>query len=169
MSIFGSIGSVVKGAAKGFLTGGLPGAVVGGALGGVAKVAKPGTGMIPGVAKTSIPTLKTLPGGGGGALPPLIGGAVSMAGSAGRALGNVGRAAANMCARYPAWCAGVGGVAAIATLMHNGTLPVPRRRRRKGITPRDLQSFRRVANLVKQYSAPVRHMRTTTRGKKTCR
>lgn len=34
------------------------------------------------------------------------------------------------------------------------------RRRRRGITARDLQSFRRVANLIKRYAAPVRHMRT---------
>lgn len=33
------------------------------------------------------------------------------------------------------------------------------RRRRRGITARDLASFRRVANLIRKYSAPVRHFR----------
>jgi len=36
----------------------------------------------------------------------------------------------------------------------------PRRRRRGGITSRDLRSFKRVANLIRKYAAPVRHMRT---------
>lgn len=36
--------------------------------------------------------------------------------------------------------------------------PAPRRRRR-GITARDLASFRRVANLIRKYAAPVRHFR----------
>lgn len=41
--------------------------------------------------------------------------------------------------------------------------PYHRRRRRGGITARDLASFRRVANLIRRYSAPVRHMRTHPR------
>jgi len=35
-----------------------------------------------------------------------------------------------------------------------------RPRRRRGITARDLASFRRVANLIKRYSRPVRSFRT---------
>jgi len=35
-----------------------------------------------------------------------------------------------------------------------------RRRRRRGITAGDLRSFRRVANLIRAYAAPVRHFRT---------
>ena len=34
-----------------------------------------------------------------------------------------------------------------------------RRRRRRGITRRDLASYRRVANLIRKYAAPVRHFR----------
>lgn len=36
----------------------------------------------------------------------------------------------------------------------------PRRRRGRGITAHDLRSFRRVANLIRKYAAPVRHFRT---------
>lgn len=36
----------------------------------------------------------------------------------------------------------------------------PRRSRGRGITARDLRSFRRVANLIRKYAAPVRHFRT---------
>lgn len=35
-----------------------------------------------------------------------------------------------------------------------------RHRRGRGITARDLRSFRRVANLIRTYAAPVRHFRT---------
>lgn len=40
----------------------------------------------------------------------------------------------------------------------------PRRRRGRGITARDLRSFRRVANLIHKYAAPVRHMRGYKKG-----
>lgn len=40
---------------------------------------------------------------------------------------------------------------------------VYRRRRRGGISSRDLRSFRRVANLIRKYAAPVRHFRTKPR------
>lgn len=38
------------------------------------------------------------------------------------------------------------------------------RRRGRGITARDLRSFRRVANLIRKYAAPVRHFRTHPKG-----
>lgn len=41
-----------------------------------------------------------------------------------------------------------------------GDLEVYRPRRRRGITARDLASFRRVANLIKRYSRLVRSFRT---------
>ena len=41
-----------------------------------------------------------------------------------------------------------------------GDVEVYRPRRRRGITARDLSSFRRVANLIKRYSRPVRSFRT---------
>lgn len=40
----------------------------------------------------------------------------------------------------------------------------PRRRRGRGITARDLRSFRRVANLIRKYAAPVRHFRKHPKG-----
>jgi len=44
-----------------------------------------------------------------------------------------------------------------------GGEPGYRPRRRRGITAHDLASFRRVANLIRKYAAPVRHFR---RGKR---
>lgn len=40
----------------------------------------------------------------------------------------------------------------------NGYRP---RRRRSGISGKDLRSFRKVANLIRRYAAPVRHFRTS--------
>jgi len=42
----------------------------------------------------------------------------------------------------------------------------PRRRRGRGITAHDLRSFRRVANLIRKYAAPVRHFKKHPGGHK---
>ncbi len=172
MSLLGSIGSHLKGAVGGFVAGGIPGAIAGGIFGGGS--AKP-VQTLPSIRTGGLPPLpgggmRTAAGGKGGGIGGFTGATLGALGAAGRGVAGIARGAASMCAKYPAWCVAVGGVAAVANLMHSGQLPVPRRRRRRGITPKDLQSFRRVANLVKHYSGPVRHMRTTTRGRgKSCR
>lgn len=45
---------------------------------------------------------------------------------------------------------------------HDGV--VRKRRRRKGITARDLMSFKRVARLVDKFSKPVHHFRNFKKG-----
>lgn len=103
------------------------------------------------------------------ALPAILPGAGAVARTGAMVLGGAGvarsvtaaaRGAAAMCRKYPQWCVSVGGTAAIAAMMESGQLPVPKRRRRRGITPRDLQSFRRVASLIKTYSGPARKVPT---------
>lgn len=164
MSILGDIfkggKNILKGAASTFKTlgastaGGAIGTAIGGPFGGV-------IGSTIGGGLGSLPKLSPLPGGGGGGF---IGGAIGTAiGGAARGVSGIARGASAMCAKYPQWCLGVGGVAAVANLMHSGQLPVPRRRRRRGITARDLASFRRVANLVDHYAKPVHHMRNIKR------
>jgi hypothetical protein len=68
---------------------------------------------------------------------------------------SVARGAANLCRKYPQWCTTIGGTAAIEALMHSGQLPVPRRRRGKGITAHELKAFKRVARFTSKYCAPV--------------
>jgi len=173
MSIFSSIGGALKGAATGFITGGIPGAVVGagmGIVGGQTKTMPTLPGKVMTVGGKTLPPLPGVAGSGGGGLGRIAGGIVGAAGAAGRGITSVARGAASMCAKYPAWCLAAGGLGAVAGLMQSGQLPVPKRRRRKGISARDLSSFRRVANLVNHYAKPVHHMRNTRspRGK-TCR
>ncbi len=170
MSLLSSVGGVLKGAVGGLFTGGLPGAVVGGVMGGMSQpktTSMPKMPTMPGGATRG--TLPALAGAGGGGMGGLTGRALGGLGAAGRGVASVARGAASMCAKYPAWCLAAGGVAAVANLMHSGQLPIPKRRRRRGITPRDLHSFRRVANLIKAYSGPVHHMRTKPRGTRSCR
>ncbi len=175
MSLIGNIGSAIGSLAGKVYTAVKPyaGAIVGGVVGGPAGAMVGNTMM------------------GGGGLPPLPGGGargVPSAGFTGRGLSSqpmstsqmvmtggyskskissINRAAGTMCARYPAWCLSVGGVGTVAQAMASGQLPIPRRRRRKGITSRDLSSFRRVANLIRHYSAPVHRMRHTTPRRKS--
>jgi len=175
MSLIGSIGSALSsgfgvlkksvsgalsGAVAGGLTGGLPGAITGASLGGLESALGGGKIVRPAIS-----------GGVGGAMSNIGGAAIPGVGFTGssihgmtaggaRSVSGASRAAGSMCARYPSWCVSVGGVGAVQRLMLTGQLPIPRRRRRRGITPKDLSSFRRVANLIKAYSAPVRHTRT---------
>lgn len=172
MSLLGSIGSAIGGLASKAFSAIKPyaGAIVGGAVGGPA-------GALMG---------QQVMGSGPSALPALPGGKITAApgvGFTGRGLSmtpmstqqlvmsggyskgrvtSINRAAGSMCARFPQWCMSIGGVGAVAQAMASGQLPIPRRRRGRGITPRDLRSFRRVANLIRHYSAPVHRMRHTT-------
>lgn len=59
--------------------------------------------------------------------------------------------------------AGIGPMMPSAPAYGGGTVAAGGRRhhrRGRGITARDLRSFRRVANLIRTYAAPVRHFRT---------
>lgn len=97
-----------------------------------------------------------------GALPPIAGRALPMLAGAGalvvRGAASVARSAMTYCRRNPAWCASIGGTAAIAGLIESGQLPTIRRRRGRGITPRDLRSFKRVANLIRGFCPTVRRI-----------
>lgn len=84
-----------------------------------------------------------------------IGTAVGVAVGRGR---TIMRAAGALCLKHPQWCSTIGGTAAIAALMESGQLPVPRRRRGRGLTPRDLRSFRRVASLIRGFCPTVRRI-----------
>lgn len=96
-----------------------------------------------------------------GALPQL-GRALPMIGAAGGLVVSGARAAMRSaqvyCRRHPAWCAQIGGTAAIMAMIESGQLPPVPRRRGRGITPKDLKSFRRVANLVRGYCPTVRRI-----------
>jgi hypothetical protein len=48
-------------------------------------------------------------------------------------------------------------------------LPPIKRRRRKGITPRDLSSFRRVASLIKSYGPTARRVPSSCAPRRSCR
>ena len=87
-------------------------------------------------------------------------GAMAVGGVVARGSRAIYASASYYCRKYPAWCAQVGGIAAVSALVDNGTLPAIKRRRRRGITPRDLQSFRRVAGLIKTYGPTARKVPT---------
>lgn len=112
-----------------------------------------------------------MPGGGSvvqtmGALPPVIGRMAPAIGGAvavgARSAASAMRAAVTWCRRNPAWCANIGGTAAVAAMVANGTLPAPRRRRGRGISSRDLRSYRRVHNLLAGFCAPRARIRKRT-------
>jgi len=141
MSLFSSIGKVFKGAVKG---------LAGSALGKLAVSAIPGVGPIAGAvigtaaslgasaltSRSKAVSLPVLPGGGGRMLPP------------------IGRAIATA-APYAA-----GAAAGIIWDQPEKK----KRRRRKGISARDLSSFKRVARLVDKFSKPVHHFRNFKKG-----
>lgn len=134
MSLLGSIGKVLTGAAK-TVIGGVVGSAIGGPVGGAigagigssgAKLATKGiagAAAVVGAAK-ALPQIITKPG---------VGAVVGTA-------------------------AGVGGSMLVDSLGR----PVKKRRRRKGITPKDLMSFKRVARLIDKFSAPVHRLRKSS-------
>lgn len=152
-SIIGAAAPIVGG-----IFGGPAGAALGAAIGGAVarpkQVAAPlsltGT-LMPGV----MPAM--------GALPPLVGGAIGGAVVAGGRVAlmsarTIARSAVTYCRRHPAWCASIGGTAAIGAMIEAGQLPTIRRRRGRGITPRDLRSFRRVGSLIRGFCPTVRRI-----------
>lgn len=135
MSLLGTIGKIasgVLGVARGAAAGvggGLPGMIAGGVIG-AATSGIGGGGKKP-------PRLPTISGGKLPALPP--GGKIV-------GLSTAGAAAA-------------GAVAGEWLYDKLGNPVAKRRRRRKGISAKDLSSFKRVARLVDKFSRPVHKMR----------
>lgn len=65
------------------------------------------------------------------------------------------RAAISLCRKYPQWCSTIGGTVAVEALLNNGSIPLPKKRRGRGITAHELKSFKRVARFTSRYCAPV--------------
>jgi len=110
---------------------------------------------------STMPVMGVMPGAGAGAMRalPQIGGAIGF--GAGVLVGRgraIARGAAALCNKHPQWCSTIGGIAGVAALMESGQLPVPSRRRGRGLTPRDLRSFRRVARLIRVFAPTVRRI-----------
>lgn len=84
--------------------------------------------------------------------PGTIAGAGRAVVAGGRA---VARGAVSLCRKYPQWCSTIGGTVAVEALMHSGQIPVPRRRRGRGISAHELKAFKRVARFTSKYCAPV--------------
>lgn len=166
MSLLSKVFSAVKSVAAPILTtvgtvfGGPVGGAIGGAVGGAIAAKQ--------VAKTSaISGAAVMPGAGvmsAGMFPSL-----SLTGTGVRAAGGmvvagakrVYSAAAGYCRKHPQWCSTIGGIAAVEAMIGRGELPIPKRRRGKGISATELKNFRRVAKFTSQYCAPVRRAMTT--------
>lgn len=65
------------------------------------------------------------------------------------------RAAISMCRKYPQWCSTIGGTVAVEALLSSGQVPLPKRRRGRGISAHELKAFKRVARFTSRYCAPV--------------
>lgn len=158
---------------------------IGKAVGAVARVVAPVAAVVPGGqaiagvagvvgrlgARSATPSVTSgiLPGGmmAPGMLPtlPALGGAVAVGARAvGFAAGRAMRGAIAWCRRNPAWCSTVGGTAAVASMIENGQLPMPRRRRGRGLSGRDLRGFRRTVRLIRATAGSV-GLRGRTRGR----
>jgi hypothetical protein len=166
------LGRVARGALGGIISGGGPtGALlggIGGLLGGsqtgtaapfpqVNVSPLPFTGAPPPLATGLVPmNPPSFPGigviGGGMATLPRLGG-VAMAGA--RGAGRLARAAATWMRRNPAWATTIG-IAGIQQMLQSGQLPMPARRRARGITGTELKNFRRVTRFLTKYTPAVR-------------
>jgi hypothetical protein len=161
MSFFSKIGKALKpalgilGMAAGGAVGGPVGAAVGGAIGGSFLTSSSAGAASLTAAPAAMSMMGSLP-----RIGSMLGlGGVAAAGGMVLARGRtIARAAGALCLKHPQWCSTIGGTAAIAALMESGQLPVPRRRRGRGLTPRDLRSFRRVASLVRGFCPTVRRI-----------
>lgn len=142
----------------GGMFGGPIGAAAGMALAGAIQKPAPAPLQVSGPAMPSAQFTQTM-----GALPPVLGRALPAVGGAVIGMGvrgatAIARSAMTYCRRHPQWCATIGGTAAVSAMIQSGQLPTIRRRRGRGITPKDLRSFRRVANLVRGYCPTVRRI-----------
>lgn len=164
MSIFSKIGKAVKKIipAAAPILGGMIGGPAGAILGGLATGKSP---MMPAAASAILPAAaagaRVLPGLGRALTGGAVGGMVVAGGRVvARSAKSIYNSAASYCRRHPQWCATVGGIAAVEALVSNGQLPVIKRRRRKGITARELGSFTRVARIFKKYCGVASKART---------
>lgn len=80
---------------------------------------------------------------GGGAIAGRAAGPLGAAMSA----GTIARSAMTYCRRHPAWCSTIG-LAGVAELIRGGSLPPIKKRRARGITGRELSSFKRVSRVL---------------------
>jgi len=139
VSLLKSIAKIGKGVIK---------SVAGSTLGKVAASVIPGVGPVLGtvLGTAAGAVLGGGKGGGGGKLPPL-GGLPSLPAGGGKIVGLSSAGAAVMGA------AGSWLYDAMGNPVHK------KRRRKKGISAKDLTSFKRVARLVDKYAKPVHHFR----------
>lgn len=133
--------------ALGTLYGGPVGGALGAAVGQAAQKPVPSTFAPVGTQPAGLVALPALPAVGGAVV---AGGRLLAAGA-----GAVARGAVAWCRRNPAWCASVGGTAAVGAMIQEGRLPMPRRRRGRGLTARDLRSFRRTVRVIRGVSQSV--------------
>lgn len=122
-----------------------------------------GPQVMPGIGP--IPTMGSLPGIATRVLPQLgrLGGVAVGMGI--RGVSRVASSAARYCKANPGWCATIGGVAAVEALINSGQLPVHRQRRARGLTGREMRSFRKVHRVLSKFCAP----RMRIRRAKSCR
>jgi hypothetical protein len=106
----------------------------------------PGAGFS---AASMVPAMGALPGAARAA-GTLATGAYAV----GRAAGRIYGSAARYCRTNPGWCQSIGGIAAVEGLIRSGQLPVHKGRRGRGITARELRSFRKVHGVLGKFCAP---------------
>lgn len=152
----------------------LIGTAIGGPIGGAIGVALAGSSgarsmsISPTYQSAGLPALGALGGTlgrltlpGVGAVAGAVGGAVV------RGAGSAMRGAIALCRKHPQWCSTIGGTAAVAAMMESGQIPVPKKRRSRGITGREFRAFRRVHHVLSGFCAPRMHIRK--RSSKSCR
>ena len=168
MSLLGKIGSFISKKVINSPIGRAAGQVaLSTVTGGIAPPIQPRT-FLPTAGMSGLPAVlgRTLPTVGR-ALPG-VGAAVGAGATVARGVGAVARGAATWCRKNPSWCAQIGGLAAVEALIRNGQLPLPKRRRARGISASELKAFRRVASIVRQHAPTARKVPCKPRGK-TCR
>jgi len=140
----GAIGSVLAGGA-GRAIGQLPAAPMPGSQ--YHAQAMPGGSQTVGFALPALPAM----GAAAMRLAPALGGLAAGArvGVAGARM--LARSAASYCKKHPAWCASIGGLAAVEGLVRSGQLPPVKRRRAKGITGTELRNFKRVSRTLNKW------------------
>lgn len=151
MSMWGDIARAVA-PAVGQYFGGSAGADLGSQIArisaGMSTVPAPGTGGV-------MPAMAMLPSLGGtvGAVAGTVVGAAVLGAR------TIYRSASIYCRRHPAWCAQIGGTAAIAGMIQQGTLPPIKRRRARGISPGEFKGFRKVHKVLSGFCAPRMRVR----------
>jgi hypothetical protein len=105
---------------------------------------------VPGFQQAAFPMLAPL----AGSIGRIAGGAIVGGGAlAIRGARSVAASAMSYCRRHPGWCASIGGLGAVQALVQGGQLPPIRRRRGRGITPREFRAFGRVHRVLSKFCA----------------